>query len=241
VSKSRPFARFKRQRRAMAATTHHSPTKPCIACRAPIPFDASICAGCKSHQASWKNRLQFWASVTALIVVGAGVLSYGGEVGARVVRSWLWGNRIAVETFCSHGISYFKNDGASDVLLTGADMTMDINRDGSHYLIQQSKSINEQVKAGQTVGVPTKLAAAIAGPVNLQEFFRTFREKGVEGMHEAGYKLVFFNKHHPELTAIRSHEETFPGTVTINYLPIGAGRGASVSFDCGVVIRKEIE
>ena len=42
--------------------------KPCRVCASKIPIGANLCHVCKTHQAVWKARLQFFPSVTALIV-----------------------------------------------------------------------------------------------------------------------------------------------------------------------------
>ena len=41
----------------------------CVACKNSIPTDASLCPVCKSHQANWKNQLQYFAGLAVLIVL----------------------------------------------------------------------------------------------------------------------------------------------------------------------------
>lgn len=43
-------------------------TKPCVACGASIPSRAELCSVCKTYQRPWKTRIQFFSSITALLV-----------------------------------------------------------------------------------------------------------------------------------------------------------------------------
>lgn len=57
----------------------------CAACRQPIPLGATICSICKSHQAVWKNRLQYWAGVSTLIVLTLSALVWLRETAWHVL------------------------------------------------------------------------------------------------------------------------------------------------------------
>lgn len=51
----------------------HAPggNRQCISCKQKIPDGATLCSICKSHQSGWKNTLQYFAGMAALLVVAA--------------------------------------------------------------------------------------------------------------------------------------------------------------------------
>ena len=49
-------------------------TKPCVACKQPIPSGSSLCSACKSYQHSWKNQLQYFAGIATLLALTVSAL-----------------------------------------------------------------------------------------------------------------------------------------------------------------------
>jgi hypothetical protein len=49
-------------------------TKPCVACRQPIPSGSSLCSVCKSYQDSWRNQLQYFAGIATLVALTVSAL-----------------------------------------------------------------------------------------------------------------------------------------------------------------------
>jgi hypothetical protein len=50
--------------------------KACCACGTNIPAAAELCASCKTYQRRWKSRLQFFSSMTALLVASVSLLAW---------------------------------------------------------------------------------------------------------------------------------------------------------------------
>jgi hypothetical protein len=51
-------------------------TKRCVACKEPIPDDATLCKVCKSDQSRWRNELKYWGGVAGVITLVASGIAF---------------------------------------------------------------------------------------------------------------------------------------------------------------------
>src|SRR5690349_16448564 len=93
-----------------------STLRPCIACGSELPSTASVCSRCRQYQKAWKNRLQYWAGVSTLIVMAASALLWSATnmrrllwpreelrlISANSMRSAVFFNQGDKEVFVSH-------------------------------------------------------------------------------------------------------------------------------------------
>jgi ribosomal protein L40E len=92
-----------------------SETVPCIACRAAIPKSATVCSACKSYQIRWKNRLQYLAGITALVVA---LFTWTVPALPTIRKVLFWRDDVRVIALNSRGSAVVANYGDGEVFLS---------------------------------------------------------------------------------------------------------------------------
>jgi predicted nucleic acid-binding Zn ribbon protein len=103
----------------ISPTTH--PTKACVACGGDIPIGASLCPLCKSYQRVWKNHLQYFAGMAALIVLSLTATSW---LFTKAKAGWFYRDNIRVIVCNSLGSAVIVNRGDSEVFVSHLLLTM---------------------------------------------------------------------------------------------------------------------
>jgi RNA polymerase subunit RPABC4/transcription elongation factor Spt4 len=70
-------------------------TKRCIACKEPIPEDATLCKVCKSDQSNWRNELKYWGGVAGIIALVASGIAFTTSLAYQTLQR-VFGTEIAV-------------------------------------------------------------------------------------------------------------------------------------------------
>jgi hypothetical protein len=83
-------------------------TKRCIACKDPIPNDATLCKVCKSDQSNWRNELKYWGGVAGVIALVASGIAFTTGL---AYQAWqrLFGSEIAAAEIDPFGTTVLWN------------------------------------------------------------------------------------------------------------------------------------
>jgi hypothetical protein len=214
------------------------PSHRCLACKQSIPAGATICSVCKSYQAPWKNWLQYFSGIAALLALTASAVAWLFANG----RAMVWPrDEIGIISASSLESVAVINRGDRDVFLSNLIMTMP----GRSVWVAPTLEFNEKLSPGQflqkSFPKPKLDAALIVRDVNEKEF-EAMIEKALN--NDPCYELVFFEKSDYRLDRLRQMSQTKVlntfnvggflqyWTVTSkspSYLPI---EGSGVVFQC---------
>ena len=196
---------------------HHDTTseakKPCIACGANIPAKASICSVCKSYQASWKNIIQYFSGIAALIALAASLIT------------WLLGNArplvfprddVTIMAASTQTQVVLANRGDRDVFVAHLIFTMPGR---NHDWIAPRISINEKLAPGEFLKRSFE-TGRLDGPGT--EFVRGASAEDFEAMivkaarSDPCHELVFFEKSDQSFAELSQ-----AAGPTLNTFPVG--------------------
>src|SRR3990172_8841995 len=90
----------------------------CIECKSEIPDAAAKCRFCRSYQAKYKNSLQYWGGLTALVTLAFYFFSASLSAVVGFYKYITWKDKVVVVQFNSEGLSTFFNAGNGPLFLS---------------------------------------------------------------------------------------------------------------------------
>jgi hypothetical protein len=91
-----------------------------VACKQEIPREAKVCASCKSYQADWKNRLQYFSGTVSLLAIAAAAVTWLSSQLSTTFQP----DNVKLISFDSTGSAVIANFGPREVFVSNLHMYM---------------------------------------------------------------------------------------------------------------------
>lgn len=188
-------------------------TKPCNAGGARIPLAAEVCSSCKGHQRRWKARVQFFSSITALLVASDSLAARTlGQLPS--LRTQLFPRTKLVVISC--------NTLEGGVVANVGDETLFLSHiihfnTGSKEWVAQRFPINQSLSSNGFLRVPSPWAEGLDGTFVRGASAQRISEliTKAAGANAASFRLVLFAENDP----MYREELARAGGPTLNRLP----------------------
>lgn len=197
----------------------------CVACASVLPAKATLCSGCGSFQAPWKNRLKFAASIISLVSLLGAALVYGITHWPDIRKTFAWRESLTVVGLRSGRDITVMNSGDGAVFLSHVSLAVD--RGATHVVL-----INRTIEPSQVVSHAVEGALG-DGPEDSYRILQSadFRRVPLQtqrswlsAINRPCILAVIYSDGEPTFemykTVYGKEFVDFPATATLNFMPL---------------------
>jgi hypothetical protein len=201
-----------------------------VACKQEIPREAKVCASCKSYQADWKNRLQYFSGTVSLLAIAAAAVTWLSSQLSTTFQP----DNVKLISFDSTGSAVIANFGPREVFVSNLHMYM---LAGQPIWQGEIIAFNERAVPGQFIERKIKEGNDQRQLVMLQGLSATDFEKRLTQANsdENCFQLAFYSKDDYSLKEIvrvaGDKLNTFPVSGDLQYWGMGSQEAKSIPIN----------